>query len=155
MNVLELQVLVGAEGLPSSAQFQSWLDAALAEYENDAEVVIRIVDQAESAALNAQFRNKQNPTNVLSFPFEVPAEIDLNLLGDLVICAPVVKFEALHQRKKPVNHWAHLVVHGILHLLGYDHINDQQAEQMEAKEIAILATLNIPNPYQEQENYHA
>ena len=97
--------------------------------------------------LNKQYRHKIGPTNILSFPIEVPEGIDLNLLGDLVICAPLLEKEALEQNKPFMSHWAHIIVHGILHLLGYDHIDDDEAEIMENKEIKILSTLNIENPY--------
>ena len=149
MNQLVLQIATTAEDLPSTAQFQNWLDAALADQEKEFEVVIRLVDEAESALLNQEYRGKSGATNVLSFEFEIPAPIDLNLLGDLVICVPVLEKEAREQNKPLAHHWAHLVVHGILHLRGYDHIVDAEADEMEAKEIAILKTLNIPNPYQE------
>ena len=149
MNVVEVQYVHDFAGMPSTEQFQTWVDQALADYEQDTEIVIRIVDEQESAALNAQFRQKQGPTNILSFPFEVPDGIELNLLGDLVICAPVVAKEAMQQNKHLFDHWAHIVVHGILHLVGYDHHQDRQAEQMEAKEIKILEKMFINNPYRE------
>lgn len=149
MNQLELQIATTAANLPSTAQFQTWIDAALADQEQIFEVVIRLVDEAESAELNQEYRSKNGPTNVLSFAFEVPDGVDLNLLGDLVICGPLVEKEALEQHKPVDHHWAHLVIHGVLHLRGYDHIEDDEATEMEDKEIAILQQLNIPNPYQE------
>ena len=149
MNVVEVQYVHDLAGMPSTDQFQIWVDQALSDYEQDTEIVIRIVDEKESAVLNAQFRHKQGPTNILSFPFEVPDSIELNLLGDVVICAPVVAKEATQQNKHLIDHWAHIVVHGILHLLGYDHQQNRQAEQMEAKEITILGKLFINNPYRE------
>ncbi|MDD1625774.1 MAG: rRNA maturation RNase YbeY, partial [Methylococcaceae bacterium] len=103
--------------------------------------------EQESAELNEQYRHKQGPTNILSFPVEVPFGIELNLLGDLVVCAPVLEKEALEQHKALTDHWAHIIVHGVLHLLGYDHIDDKEAELMENKEITILNKLNIKNPY--------
>ena len=112
------------------------------------ECTIRIVDEQESAALNEQYRSKQGATNVLSFPFESPAEIDLNLLGDLVICAPVVIEEAQQQRKSEIQHWCHLIVHGCLHLLGYDHSDDEEAVEMEKLECRIMMKLGYPDPYQ-------
>ena len=148
MNEIEIQVAAQSEELPSADQLQRWVDAALADYGSDTELVVRIVEKEESSNLNEQYRHKQGPTNILSFPFEVPDGIHLNLLGDLVICAPVVAEEARAQDKPLENHWAHIVVHGILHLLGYDHIDEVDAEEMESKEVAILAQLNISNPYE-------
>lgn len=153
MNYLELQIATESTDYPSEEQFQQWLDAALSGFEEegaDAEVVIRLVDDAESAELNQQYRHKEGPTNILSFPFEAPEGMELDLLGDLVICAPIIAKEALEQNKQTLHHWAHITVHGVLHLLGYDHIEDQDAEQMEALEIEILNTLNIANPYLEE-----
>ncbi|PPD39622.1 MAG: rRNA maturation RNase YbeY [Methylobacter sp.] len=149
MNQLEIQRIVESEGQPDAASFQQWADITLANLGEDTEMVIRIVGTEESAGLNENYRHKQGPTNILSFPFEAP-EIEgfqSNLLGDLVICAPVLATEAQQQNKPLLDHWAHIVIHGILHLLGYDHINDDEAEEMENKEIAILQKLNIPNPY--------
>ncbi len=115
------------------------------------EVTVRIVDNAESQQLNNDYRGKNQPTNVLSFPFEtpidLPAEAGLSLLGDLVICLPKVIEEAAEQQKPVLDHWAHLVIHGMLHLQGYDHETDEEAEQMENLEIALLAKLSINNPY--------
>ena len=145
----EVQYIYQSDTVPSREQFQVWLETALMDEDKDVEIVIRIVDERESACLNERYRNKNGPTNILSFPFEVPEGMDLNLLGDLVICAPVVEKEAIAQHKNKLNHWAHLVVHGVLHLLGYDHINNRDAEGMEAKEIEILKKLNITNPYEE------
>ncbi|MGR9044809.1 MAG: rRNA maturation RNase YbeY [Gammaproteobacteria bacterium] len=149
MNEIEIQIAVESDELPSAVQLQRWVDMALADYPADTELVIRVVGKEESSRLNEQYRHKQGPTNILSFPFEVPKGVPLNLLGDLVICAPVVAEEAGAQNKPLEHHWAHIVVHGILHLLGYDHIDEVDAEEMESKEVAILAQLNISNPYNE------
>lgn len=149
MNEIEIQAIFKSAEQPAHEQIQSWIDAALTDLENDTEIVVRIVDEQESAQLNEQYRHKQGPTNILSFPVEVPEGIELNLLGDLVICAPVVEREALEQNKILAHHWAHIIVHGVLHLLGYDHIDDDEAEHMESKEIAILEKLKISNPYTE------
>jgi probable rRNA maturation factor len=149
MNKLEIQVAVQGFVPPDTVKIQQWVDLALREHDADTEIVLRIVDEAESGQLNEQFRNKQGPTNILSFPFEAPPGMEMNLLGDLVLCAPVVAREAMEQQKQLEHHWAHIIVHGVLHLLGYDHIEDQEAEHMEALEIKILQQLNIRNPYLE------
>jgi probable rRNA maturation factor len=149
MNSVEIQTIFESAGQPSEAQIQLWVNTALEEFEQDTEIVVRIVDESESAELNEQYRHKQGPTNILSFPVEIPEGIDLNLLGDLVICAPVLEKEAQQQNKLLAHHWAHIIMHGVLHLLGYDHLDDEQAEEMESKEIALLQQLNIPNPYQQ------
>ncbi len=145
---LDVQIALDLPGLPAEADFRRWAEAALAgaDYQQDAELTLRIVNEAESAALNETYRHKPGPTNVLSFPFETPPEVDSALLGDVVICAPVVLREAIVQGKTPEAHWAHLVAHGVLHLLGYDH-DETQAEAMEALEIRILAGLGFPDPY--------
>ena len=152
MNQIEIQTVFKSNGQPDQGQIQRWVDAALEGFGQDAEIVVRIVDEQESAELNEQYRHKPGPTNILSFPVEVPESIELNLLGDLVVCAPVLEKEALEQNKTLIDHWAHIIVHGVLHLLGYDHIDETQAELMESKEITILNTLNIENPYRQVNN---
>lgn len=140
------------EALPEEQDFNHWVNTVLDEEKfGDAEMTIRVVDEHESAELNQQYRHKKGATNVLSFPFEVPEEVELNLLGDLVICADVVKQQAAEQKKEEKAHWAHMVVHGTLHLLGYDHINESDAKVMETKEIKILSQLGYQDPYQEPE----
>ncbi|RDL43908.1 rRNA maturation RNase YbeY [Marinomonas piezotolerans] len=144
---LDLQLACALQTeLPSETQFHAWCVAALPK-DCEFEMTIRIVDEAESQALNHEYRGKDKPTNVLSFPFEVPDGIELPLLGDLVICRQVVEQEAIEQRKDLSHHWAHMVVHGVLHLCGYDHIKDDDAEEMEALETKILASMSIPDPY--------
>ena len=138
MNLIEIQTVYESDDQPSEAQVQHWIDTALEDYPENTEIVIRIVDEEESAELNHQYRMKSGPTNILSFPVEIPEEIELDLLGDLVICAPVLKKEALEQDKALHDHWAHIIIHGVLHLLGYDHIDEDEAEIMEAEEIMIL-----------------
>jgi len=139
---LDLQVACVAAELPAREAFEAWAAAALAGEDRDAaELTIRIVDAAESAELNRRYRHRSGPTNVLSFPFEAPPGIELPLLGDLVICAPVVAREAAAQGKPAAAHWAHMVVHGILHLLGYDHLEEEEAAGMEALETVILARM--------------
>ena len=143
---VDLQVATDHSDLPAAGSLEIWAHCAWLD-DQDSEVTIRIVDSDESASLNSQYRNKSGPTNVLSFPFEAPAGITVPLAGDLVICAPVVDREACEQRKTATEHWAHMVVHGMLHLQGYDHIEDDEAEVMEALEIQLLTQLGFCNPY--------
>jgi probable rRNA maturation factor len=147
MNLVEIQTIHKSIRQPNQEQIRHWVDAALDGFNQDTEIVVRIVDEQESAELNEQYRHKLGPTNILSFPVEVPDGIELNLLGDLVVCAPALEREALEQHKALSDHWAHIIVHGVLHLVGYDHINDDEAELMESKEIIILNKLSIKNPY--------
>ncbi|MFI3246861.1 MAG: rRNA maturation RNase YbeY [Ferrimonas sp.] len=147
MITLDLQVAVNATNLPTEAQLQQWCELALAGLD-EAELTIRITDAAESQQLNCDYRGKDKPTNVLSFPFEAPPGIELPLLGDLVICAEVVEKEAQEQHKPLLDHWAHMVIHGCLHLIGYDHIDDADADEMETLETQLLAQLAIADPYQ-------
>lgn len=136
--------------LPDDGVIASWIETALQHLHlADKELTLRFVDNEESQALNAQYRGKDKPTNVLSFPFECPPNVPLNLIGDLVIAVPVVTTEAEQQGKPYHHHLAHLVIHGTLHLLGYDHIEDEEAEQMENLERALLAKLGIDDPYQD------
>ncbi|MEN3799922.1 rRNA maturation RNase YbeY [Aeromonas veronii] len=145
---LDLQLAsASTEGLPSEAQLQGWLDGTILGFQQEAEVTVRIVDEAESNELNLTYRGKDKPTNVLSFPFEAPPGLELPLLGDLVICRQVVEREAEEQSKPLMAHWAHMVVHGSLHLLGYDHIEDEEAEEMEALERDIMQELGFADPY--------
>ena len=147
--VVHVGYAVPRAGVPASASFARWVAAALhgARRRKSTEVAIRIVDADEGRNLNRDYRGKDYATNVLSFPAELPPGVDLPLIGDLAICAPVVAREAAEQGKKPRDHWAHLTVHGTLHLLGYDHIEDTEAEAMETLEKRILASLGIADPY--------
>jgi probable rRNA maturation factor len=142
---LELQNASTALNLPDTESFRRWADAAAGP--EPAEILVRIVDEGESAELNGAYRHKQGPTNVLSFPFEVPPGVPNEFLGDLVICAGVVEREAREQGKPAEAHWAHMVVHGLLHLRGYDHVEDADAAEMEAAEVDILARLGFSDPY--------
>ena len=141
------------KGVPAAASFRKWVAAALADRAGEADVAIRVVDEEEGRSLNRQYRGKDYPTNVLSFPADLPEGLPdgvrLPLLGDLVICAPVVEREAREQGKPLATHYAHLTVHGVLHLVGWDHENDRDAERMEQRERQILATLGIGDPYLE------
>jgi probable rRNA maturation factor len=145
--ILDLQLASNEQNLPTEADIQLWLETAILPFQQQAEVTVRIVDNAESQQLNQQYRGKNKPTNVLSFPFQCPPGIELALLGDLVISAPVVTTEAHQQGKSLTAHWAHMIIHGSLHLLGFDHINDSDAEEMEAEEILLLQQLGFTNPY--------
>lgn len=148
MITLDIQRAIDDKSLPTDEYFQQWAEAALSQYNKPFELTIRIVDEQESQTLNNTYRQKNKPTNVLSFPFEVPDGIELDLLGDLVICAQVVEQEAKEQEKSLTAHWAHMTIHGCLHLLGFDHINDEEADEMEALEIDILNKLGFNNPYE-------
>lgn len=149
--MIELDVQLASTGkVPTAAELQRWCELALRQRSGDSELTIRMVDEEEGRELNRTWRHKDYPTNVLSFPADVPDEfLDIPLLGDLVICVPVVEREAAEQGKPPAAHWAHLVIHGCLHLLGYDHIEDAEAEEMEALERQLLAELGHPDPYAE------
>lgn len=161
---LDLQVACDSSSTPDEDDFKQWLATAFAvEAEQYGraktlaqpfEMTVRIVESAESQALNNDYRGKDKPTNVLSFPFEMPEGIEgleLSILGDLAICAEVVEQEAAEQKKELRSHWVHMVVHGGLHLLGYDHIKDNEALEMESLEIDILAQLGVENPYEERD----
>jgi probable rRNA maturation factor len=143
---IDVQFAVDEGECPSSQDFHRWAAAALGE-RDDAEMSIRIVDVDESEQLNTTYRHKAGPTNVLSFPAVVPDEVHSPLLGDLVICAPVVRQQAKEQGKAEEAHYAHMVVHGVLHLLGYDHLSADDAEEMESLEKKILAGMGYDDPY--------
>lgn len=146
--IIDLQIACEQEsGLPTAEQIEQWATAAVQPQSDEVEMTVRIVDEAESHALNLNYRGKDRPTNVLSFPFECPDEVELPLLGDLVICRQVVEREAQEQEKTLMAHWAHMVVHGSLHLLGYDHIEDDEAEEMESLETQIMTGLGFADPY--------
>ncbi|MBU1191355.1 MAG: rRNA maturation RNase YbeY [Gammaproteobacteria bacterium] len=144
---LDVQRASQSSTLPSDTQLRHWARAALTDLGGTHELTLRLVDESESAELNAGYRHKNGPTNVLSFPFEAPPGAASRLLGDLIICAPVVEREAREQGKDVLAHWAHMVAHGILHLRGYDHLTDAEATDMEALETTILARLGYVDPY--------
>ena len=147
--ILELSVSDGVneDVLPAEENLQRW---AQASYSGNKEVIasLQIVASDEMQRLNKEYRAKDKPTNVLSFPMELPDEVGINILGDLALCDEVIESEAKQQDKTAESHWAHMVVHGMLHLQGYDHIEDNEAETMEAKEIEIMKSLGFENPYQ-------
>ncbi len=146
---LELQNPAGIQKRPRRRALRRWAEAALGAKRGRRSLVIRIVDKAEGAELNRRYRQGTGPTNVLSFPWEAPAGLRSRHLGDLVICAPLVRREARAQGKRVRAHWAHLVVHGVLHLLGMDHQDEAEAVAMEDRERQILAGLGFPDPYAE------
>ena len=154
LRALNVDVQIGADaaGIPASGCIRDWVRCALNATDpgRDVDVSVRIVDEHEMRALNRDYRDQDKPTNVLAFPagdagFVPPGEKPL--LGDIVVCAAVVAREAEEQGKLPEHHWGHMLVHGTLHLLGYDHITDREAEKMEAIERRVLASLGIADPY--------
>jgi probable rRNA maturation factor len=140
---------------PTLAEMKKWVQLTLAEdaklhnkiLAERAELTIRLVDAEEIQQLNNTYRHKDKPTNILSFPFEAPEFIPLDLLGDLVICHAIIEKEAIEQQKQLTAHWAHIIIHGVLHLIDYDHIEDTEAEAMEALEIEIMQQFGFANPY--------
>ena len=146
-HIIDIQYALDETGLPDKNQITYWANAALQNIDTAVELTIRVVDEVEGTQLNEQWRKKCGPTNVLSFPVETVVDIKPRLLGDIVICAPIITREAGEQGKLVVAHWAHMVIHGTLHLLGYDHIEAKQAETMESLEIEILENLDIDDPY--------
>jgi probable rRNA maturation factor len=149
MNLsIDIQMACPSEESPDEDSIKRWASAAVRDECDNSELNLRIVDEIESADFNQQYRGKTGATNVLSFPFDAVTPEPLPILGDLVVCAPVVNREAREQQKTSEAHWAHIIVHGVLHLLGYDHIDDKDAEQMEGLETAIMLELNFPAPYE-------
>lgn len=144
---ITIQSLASNTFIPSRYFLQRWVNKALVKQVGSNEVNIRLVSKKESAELNSTYRHKNGPTNILSFPFEPPPGVSSPLLGDLVICAALVNQQAKQQAKTRLAHWAHLVIHGCLHLVGYDHIHDKDAIKMEAVEIQLLEDLGYENPY--------
>lgn len=151
MYQIVIQLNVDKRLVPAKTKLRAWATQALEGKVDAAEVTLRIVDPSEMTGLNSTYRHKQGPTNVLSFPFSVPDGVTMRIppLGDIVICADVVNREAETQHKPREAHWAHMVVHGIYHLLGYDHELEADAETMEALEINTLKKLGFANPYEQ------
>lgn len=154
MYSIHIQIDVDKSLFPKKSLLRKWAKQALHKKIESAEITIRVVGKDEMTELNSTYRYKNGPTNVLSFPFNLPADIDINMpiLGDIVICAEVVNHEAQEQHKSQEAHWAHMVVHGVFHLLGYDHETDKEAEVMESLEIEIMQSLGFNNPYETGED---
>jgi probable rRNA maturation factor len=146
-NKIHIQNPFHYKKIPSAYYLQRWIDLVLKN--KNKELTIRIVNEKESAELNSSYRHKAGSTNILSFPFDAPKNIQVPCLGDLVICAPVLAKEAKQQHKVLLAHWAHIVIHGVLHLLGYDHIEESEAVVMEKLEIKLLKQLGYQNPYEQ------
>jgi len=144
---VDIQYATNVPDLPDVIQLRYWAETALEDLKKNAELTIRIVDEAEGTQLNERWRKSQGPTNVLSFTYEGVSNIAPDFLGDIIICAPVVTSEAEEQNKNNHAHWAHMVIHGVLHLTGFDHIDPENADRMENLEINILEKLNYKNPY--------
>jgi probable rRNA maturation factor len=147
---IDIQRATDEADIPANRLFRKWAKKALTDYGEDAELTIRIVGEKESTELNRKWRKKKGPTNVLSFPCADDTGIAPGLLGDIIICAPVIRREALEQGKSPESHWAHMVIHGTLHLLGYDHIKPEDAGKMENLETRLIESLGYPDPYYSQ-----
>lgn len=147
MSRIDISYGLPRAGLPAAGTLRAYAEAALAGRREDGELSVRLVDADEGRALNRDYRDKDYATNVLSFPAELPPGVPLPILGDLVLCAPVIAREAEEQGKPLKHHYAHMLVHGVLHLLGHDHMDEAEAEAMEAIEREVLAGLDIPDPY--------
>jgi probable rRNA maturation factor len=147
---VDIQHHITHRDCPPDAMIIEWATLALTLRQKDTEISILLIDNDEMSQLNQTYRHKAGPTNVLAFPFEKPDDLELSLLGDLAICVPQMILEAKTQHKPLNAHFAHLTIHGCLHLLGYDHEDASSAAQMEQLEITLLNKLNIPNPYQER-----
>lgn len=150
---LEIQRCSKSDDIPRDEAFRLWAETALDGQQGLLSMTIRVVDEAEALGFNRDYRGKEYATNVLSFPAELPAglpdDVRQSQLGDLLICAPVVAREASEQRRSVSDHWAHLVIHGVLHLLGYDHQSVDEATTMESLETVMLARLGIGDPYRD------
>ncbi len=154
MYSINIQLASDNKAIPKRSLMRKWAKNALGRKTESAEITLRVVDIPEMSDLNSTYRYKKGPTNVLSFPFTVPegVKIDIPIFGDIVICADIVNSEAVEQHKLQEAHWAHMIVHGVFHLLGYDHETDREAAIMEALEIDVMQTLGFENPYETGEN---
>ena len=147
MITIDIEYATQLTDYPKAASIKKWIKATLKGRNNDCIIALKVIDEEEMKMLNHTYRHKEGTTNILSFPCQLPSEVRANILGDIAICAPVVKKEALEQNKTLTAHWAHLVIHGTLHLLGYDHEQENEAVTMEKIETIILHNLGFPDPY--------
>lgn len=145
--ILDIQSASTSEDAPDEQSIKRWVGAVIDSNQGDTELSVRIVDEPEGKLLNETYRGTSGATNVLSFPFENQTPEPLPLIGDIVVCAPIVEREAQQQNKDLNAHWAHMIIHGVLHLLGYDHERDSDAAIMETLETEILQKLGFPHPY--------
>ncbi len=145
---VDVQYAVMADGVPSVSDIETWIGAVVRGRRENVQLTVRIVDEEEGTELNERWRQARGPTNVLSFPSEGLEAIAPDLLGDVVICAPVVESEAREQGKSLTAHWTHMVIHGTLHLLGFDHVDEDHAREMELLEAQILKELGYSDPYE-------
>jgi len=148
---LTVQIATNIPNCPDTETIRNWVSLTLARDSQAAEMTVRIVDEEECAELNHRYRNKEGATNVLSFPYEAVSGSGQTLFGDIVICAPVVEREAREQNKELQSHWAHMVIHGTLHLMGYNHIEENEAETMESLERSLMDSLGYADPYLENQ----
>ncbi len=148
---LYIQRIIEQQEQPSDAEILKWVKTAIGAHRSEVEMTIRITDKHEIQYLNHEYRQKNKPTNVLAFPLEQHEDLPIPLLGDLVVCAEVIEEEAKEQNKDMIAHWAHIIIHGTLHLLGYDHIEDKEAEEMESLETTLMQQLGYNNPYADDE----
>ena len=149
MIKVDIQHATTSPEIPENQQIRKWVKTTLsAVNKKNRELTVRIIDEEECSDLNEQWRKRTGPTNVLSFPAGNVEQFTPGFIGDIILCAPVINREAVEQKKQRDSHWAHMIVHGTLHLLGYDHLKAEEAEKMELLEIRILESMGIKNPYQ-------
>ena len=148
-TVVDIQRAENIAEIPTDDDIKAWVRPVVEHQKCPASISVRIVHEDEIKTLNSQYRNRPEATNVLSFPCDLKDESGLRLLGDIIVCAEIVNREAREQQKTPLHHWAHMIIHGLLHLFGYDHIEEHQAEAMEKLEVSLLHQVGIPDPYAE------
>lgn len=153
-HIIDLQIACEKPLPIPEEQLIAWISLTLDEHGQERELTLRLVDTDEISALNSTYRKKEGPTNVLAFPGDLPEHVDLDcsFLGDVIVCPAVLEIESKEQDRLLEAHWAHIVIHGVLHLLGYDHYEEPDTIKMQAMETQLLARLGFPNPYQHEGN---